>query len=372
MQPPFTTREQQGSLDIQLQHAWDIHHLETAQHALAALHLPQGKNLTLDATQLASLDSSGAWTLLKFAAHAEEQGSNVTWRGFTAEHEELLQLLQNVEVAPLAPIPISQLRDVVEWTGKKTITFVEQFLDSLAFIGETSIAIGRTFRNPSRFRLFELTHHIQSIGINAIPIVMLMAFLISIVLTYQGSGQLRQFGADIFTVDLVAISILREMGVLLTAIMVAGRSGSAFAAEIGVMKINEEVDALRTLGIHPFDMLVLPRVLGMMISLPILTFLANIAGLLATAIACYLLLDISPNQFIERLWQIKISTFFIGMIKAPVFAFLIAIIGCERGMRVKNSAEMVGRQTTAAVVLSIFVVILADALFSILFTSLKI
>jgi len=187
---------------------------------------------------------------------------------------------------------------------------------------------------------------------------------------YQGATQLQKFGADIFTVDLVAISVLREMGVLITAIMVAGRSGSAFAAQIGVMQVNEEVDAMRSLGLDPYELLVLPRVLGLLIALPLLTFLADIVGLVGAWFVSAALLDISWAQFLSRLEAVVTPhTFFIGLSKAPVFGLLIALVGCQRGMMVRASADEVGRQTTLAVVQSIFVVLVFDALFSVFFTT---
>jgi phospholipid/cholesterol/gamma-HCH transport system permease protein len=216
-----------------------------------------------------------------------------------------------------------------------------------------------------------IAHHVYATGVQAIPIVALIALLISIVLAYQGATQLKNFGAEIFTIDLVAISVLREMGVLLTAIMVAGRSGSAFAAQIGVMKSNEEVDALRTMGLDPFEVLIVPRIMALVIALPLLTLLANITGLAGAALLSYLTLDVGLIQFLDRIQNVVgMNTFWVGIIKAPVFAMIIAMIGAYRGMQVTGSAESVGRLTTDAVVQSIFLVIAADAIFSIVFAKL--
>jgi phospholipid/cholesterol/gamma-HCH transport system permease protein len=214
-----------------------------------------------------------------------------------------------------------------------------------------------------------IVRHVQETGIQALPIVAALAVLISMVITYQGFIQLRKFGAVIYTVDLTVISLLREMGVLVTAIMVAGRSGSAFAAEIGVMKLREELSALKTIGLDPIEVLVLPRILALVITLPLLTFLADVIGLAGGGIMSFLLINISPYQYLTRVQTVAdLTTFFVGMIKAPVFACLIAVIGCYQGLSVTGSAESVGRRTTLSVVQAIFLVIMTDAFFSIIFS----
>ena len=205
------------------------------------------------------------------------------------------------------------------------------------------------------------------------PIVCLLSFLIGVVLAFQGADQLRRFGAEIFTVNLLTLSVLREIGVLMTAIMLAGRSGSAFTAQIGTMQVNEEVDALRTLGLDPVEVLVIPRILALLISLPILTFLSDVMGILGGALMAVAVLDLTLSQFLRQLEEaITLTHFLVGMVKAPFFAYIIGIVGCYEGLRVSGSAESVGRMTTKSVVESIFLVIIADALFSILFSVLKI
>ena len=208
-------------------------------------------------------------------------------------------------------------------------------------------------------------------GIHALPIIGLMAVMIAIVIGYQGVAQLRPYGGEDFTINLVAVSVLREMGVLITSIMVAGRSGSAFTAEIGVMKTREEVDALKVMGIEPMQVLVVPRVIALVVTLPLLTFFADIMGLVGGAAIAQSLLDVSPLQYLTRLRQaVDGSDLFVGLFKAPIFAFFIAIVGCMHGLRVSGSAESVGRETTRAVVKSIFLVLALDAFFSILFEKL--
>ncbi|RMG55371.1 MAG: ABC transporter permease [Gammaproteobacteria bacterium] len=245
--------------------------------------------------------------------------------------------------------------------------------DFLGFLGHAASALGRGLIRPGRLRPRSISFHLNATGIHAIPIVAMIAFLISVVLAYQGAYQLTQFGASIYTIDLVAISVLREMGVLLTAIMVAGRSGSAFAAELGVMKSNEEIDALRTMGLDPFEILVLPRLLALVIAIPLLTLLADLVGLFGAGVLSLTMLDLSLPTFLARLADtIEFHTFWVGIIKAPVFALIIGLIGTWRGMQATGSAESVGRLTTRSVVESIFLVIAADALFSILFARLGI
>ena len=219
-----------------------------------------------------------------------------------------------------------------------------------------------------RPRWTPLIYHLEAIGFNAVPIVSLISFLIGVVLAYQGATQLRQFGAEIFTVELVAISVLREIGILLTAIIVAGRSGSAFTAQIGSMKLNEEIDAMRTLALDPMEVLVLPRVLALIIALPMLGFIADIMGLFGGALMCWVVLDITPGLYLQRLNEwVPLAHFWVGLIKAPFFALMIGLIGCFEGLQVEGSAESVGRLTTKSVVEAIFMVIVVDAIFSIYF-----
>ena len=238
----------------------------------------------------------------------------------------------------------------------------------LGFFGRIAAVFGEIFSRPRALRLPSIARHIYETGVTAIPIVALIAFLISVVVAYLGAQQLRKFGADIFVVDLVTIGVLREMGVLLTAIIVAGRSGSAFAAEIGVMQLNEEIDALRAMGMNPIELLVVPRVLALVIALPLLTVIADAMGLAGGALLSLLELHIPPAQFTVRLHEaLSPTTFWAGLVKAPVFALLIGMVGTYRGMQVRESARELGRLTTVAVVQSIFMVILADALFAVLF-----
>jgi phospholipid/cholesterol/gamma-HCH transport system permease protein len=241
----------------------------------------------------------------------------------------------------------------------------------LEYYGRVLTTAGTAFTRPKRLRFASIARHVYETGVQAVPIVALIAFLITLVIAYIGAQQLERFGAEVFTVDLVTVGVLREMGVLLTAIIVAGRSGSAFAAEIGVMQLNDEVDALKSIGMNPYEVLVLPRVLGLIIALPLLTILADAMGLAGGAFLCSWLLDISIPQFVVRMQgSLASTTFWAGFIKAPAFAFLIAMTGTYRGMQVRDSSRELGRLTTVAVVQSIFLVIFANAIFAIIYLEL--
>ncbi len=240
--------------------------------------------------------------------------------------------------------------------------------DILAFTGQAFTRLARNIAAPRRFRIASIVRHIYETGWQALPIITLLSIGTTMVLFYQGASQLQKYGADLFTINLTVISLLREMGVLITAIMVAGRSGSAFASEIGVMKMRGEVDVLRSMGVNPIEVLVAPRLLALLITLPLLTFIADMVGLAGAYLMAHWQLDISLSQYLNRLESIVTpEMLFVGLIKAPVFSLIISLVCTHQGMRVEGSAEKVGQATTRAVVLSIFAVIMADALFSIVF-----
>jgi phospholipid/cholesterol/gamma-HCH transport system permease protein len=289
--------------------------------------------------------------------------------GARAEHKTLLDLICELDLkpAPKAAVP-GRWRQFVEQLGKGSYDARHGTIDLIDFVGRAASWTLGALLHPSRLRPASISRHIAETGIQALPIVGLMAVLIAIVIGYQGVAQLRPFGGEDYTINLVAVSVLREMGVLITAILVAGRSGSAFTAEIGVMQTREEVDALRVMGIEPMQVLVVPRVIALIITLPLLAFFADMMGLLGGAAISQFLLDVSLNQYLTRLPRVVDgSDLFVGLFKAPVFAFFIAIIGCMHGMKASGSAESVGRETTRAVVKAIFVVIALDAFFSVLF-----
>jgi phospholipid/cholesterol/gamma-HCH transport system permease protein len=312
--------------------------------------------------------------LCRILARLAERGGLVVGAVAYAPLAALIALIVRLAPPPARPLPrINPLRRLVAPLGEAVLLVGYVARRLLSFYGQTIVTLGRIALQPRRLRLTSLVHHLEQTCLNALPIVGMIAFLIGVVLAYQGADQLRRFGAEIFTVNLLGVSVLREIGILLTAIVVAGRSGSAFTAEIGMMKVREEVDALRVIGADPIEVLVIPRLLALMIALPLLAFVADILGLFGGALMSIFALGIPAGQFLTQLdGAITPSMFWIGMVKAPVFAFLIALVGCYQGLSVGGSAESVGRLTTQSVVRSIFLVIVADALFSVVFSTIGI
>ena len=316
-----------------------------------------------------ALDTAGAWLILRTQRRLKQGGVEVEVEGIRPEHKALFDAIERIWPEPLAKVrrthPLVRLLDAV---GGAAIKGAGEMLDLLVFLGAVVRAGLRLLANPGRLRPAAFVHHVEETGVKALPIVGLLSFLIGIVLAYQSSGQLRQFGAEVFTIDLLGISVFRELGVLLTAIIVAGRSGSAFTAQIGAMQVGEEVDAMRVIGLDPLEVLVLPRILALVVTLPLLGFFAGVMALTGGAVVATVSLGIPMAQFLRQLQgAVGVEVFLAGLVKAPVFAFLIALVGCSNGLKVEGSAESVGRLTTGAVVVSIFLVIVADALFSILF-----
>jgi phospholipid/cholesterol/gamma-HCH transport system permease protein len=325
---------------------------------------------TIDLAAVTAMDTAGAWLVERTRARLAAAGATVELAGVQPDHLRLIERVRRAGLPErLPPRRHPSLIDVVANLGEATIDSLARGGEMLSFLGAVVMTWGRLWYRPSRIRFTSLVSHIEQVGLDAMPIVGLITFLVGIVLAYQGVDQLRRFGAEVFTVNLVAISTLREMGILLTAIMVAGRSGSAFTAQIGTMQVNEEVDAMRTMGLDPIEVLVLPRVMALVIAVPLLTFFANMMALVGGGLMAMVLIDISPAQFAEQARQaITLWTFWVGIIKAPVFAFIIGMVGCFEGLKVEGSAESVGRLTTQSVVEAIFLVIVFDAFFSILFS----
>ncbi|HEX4241827.1 MAG TPA: ABC transporter permease [Steroidobacteraceae bacterium] len=327
--------------------------------------------LVCDWSHAASPGIGPAWMLLK----ALERRAPQIRPTHTGDPPHFLNLLERLEspgeAAAVGPASHPTLEGSVGRVGRWAVDQGAEVRAVIGFFGRLIAVLGAAFRRPRALRIASVTRHVYETGITAIPIVSLIAFLISVIVAYLGAQQLRRFGAEIFTVDLVTISVLREMAVMLTAIIVAGRSGSAFAAEIGVMQLNEETDALRAMGMNPVEMLVVPRVVALVIALPLLTVIADAMGLAGGGLLSLVNLHIPLSQFTYRLRDaLAPTTFWAGLVKAPIFAVLIGMVGTYRGMQVRDSARELGRLTTVAVVQAIFLVILADALFAILFVQL--
>jgi phospholipid/cholesterol/gamma-HCH transport system permease protein len=366
------TQRTGDGLTLRLSGDWCIDNIGEIEAALAQ-GVEQGtRRMAVDCSGVGTLDLSGAWLLHRRLQEARARGAQVEFVGKAPAHFAFLEEISaQAGEQQTAPRGQTTLRDAIAWIGRGAVLQAKQAHGALGYFGRVAVTGLRSLRSARHLRVPSIARHVFETGIQAIPIVSLIAFLISVIVAYLGAQQLRQFGAEIFTVDLVAISVLREMGVLLTAIIVAGRSGSAFAAEIGVMRLNDEIDALQSMGVDFFEVLVLPRLIGLLIALPLLTIVADAMGLAGGALLSSWLLDISLSQFIPRVQDaLAPTTFWAGLIKAPVFALLIAMVGTYRGLQVRDSSRELGRLTTVAVVQSIFLVIFADALFAIVFVEL--
>lgn len=353
-----------GVSELRPRGRWRAESAAALEREVAGARLAGGR-VVLDAAGLESLDMTGAWFLHRLERRLAESGATWEWRG--ARPEQLEFALGVVGDEPL-PAPPLRRRPPLGEIGKFTVDQWGEARGALAFLGRIFTVLGAAVQRPRRFRLASIVRHVHETGIQAVPIVSLIAFLISVIVAYIGAQQLQQYGGEVFVVDLVTLAVLRELGVLLTAIIVAGRSGSAFAAEIGVMQLNDEIDALRAIGMNAVEVLVLPRIIGLIVALPLLTVIADAMGLAGGAVLSWLLLDIPFTQYLQRMQEaIASTTFWAGLLKAPVFAFVIAMIGTYRGMQVRESSRELGRLTTVAVVQSIFLVLFVDAVFAVVY-----
>ena len=320
----------------------------------------------IDLGGIERMDTVGAWVIHRLARDRGVEVLNADERAASLL-AQVAEADRPVRVRPEQPSgPVRVLGDI----GTATVMAGRTLLGLVGFFGAIMAAIGRVVMNPRRLRLNAVIQRFEIVGVRALGIVGLMSFLIGIVIAQQGAVQLRAFGAEIFTINLVGRITLRELGVLMTAIMVAGRSGSSFAAQIGSMKLAEEVDAMRTIGLSPMDALVLPRVLAATVMMPLLGFYSAILAIIGGGLLCWIALDIPPVTFVQRINEVvPMTDLWQMLIKAPVFGFIIAMAGCFQGMQVEGNAEAVGQRTTAAVVQGIFLVIVLDAIFAVFFTS---
>jgi phospholipid/cholesterol/gamma-HCH transport system permease protein len=368
----LTARRDADELQLALSGEWHALRFNDIETELGTVDLAGLRRVNIAAGQ-AQLDLTGAWLLRDFVDRARAAGAAIEFQGPEPATLALVERCKTGDItAQTHSLEWLDPAQAVEGLGRHAVRGLQSIDGGLSFLGRISVAFARAC-STLRLRPVSIARHVYDTGVTAVPIVSLIAFLISVILAYMGAQQLRKFGADIFVVDLVTVGVLRELGVLLTAIIVAGRSGSAFAAEIGSMQLNEEVDALHAIGIDPIEVLVLPRLLGLVIALPLLTLVADLIGLVGGGLLCHALLDMPLVQYLNRAQSaIASTTFWVGIVKAPVFACLIAISGCYCGMRVRGSSRDLGRLTTLAVVQSIFFVILVDALFAVLFMELDV
>lgn len=351
---------------------WVVPEVARLDRELARLDAGGFTEAEIDASAIGRLDTAGAWLLLRTQRQLQASGLKVGEIAAPARYRPLIEAIARgcSFTEPEAVRPPRNLTDFLERIGRGTMHVLRQGYDLLGFLGRITVEAAEAVLKPRRELPFPaLVHHIEETGLTALPILGLLAFLLGVVIAYQGADQLKRFGAEIYTVNLLGVSVLREIGGLIAAIIVAGRSGSAFTAQIGTMRVNEEIDAMQTLGLNVAEVLVLPRVLALIITLPLLTFFADVMGVIGGMVMSYFSLGITVPEFLRQFQSgIELRTLMVGLIKAPVFAFIIGLVGCFEGLRVERNAASVGRLTTRSVVESIFLVIIFDAAFSILFS----
>lgn len=371
--PLLTATPTGDGLELRPVGSWtavNVNRLEALSEGVTA-EIDRSKAVKLDMNGLSELDTLGAWLLEKLSRRATSAGHRIEVVGlaenYTGLTEEIRQVNRHNPAPVRAPNPIlAQLGEV----GRYAMSTAEDVAVFLQMLGSLFMALLGVVRRPRSLRITSLVYQLYKVGFQAIPIMVLITFLIGAIIAQQGFFHFRKFGAESYTVDMVGILVLRELGVLIVAIMVAGRSGSAYTAELGSMKMREEVDALLTMGLDPVEVLILPRVVALIIALPILSFIGSLAALYGGGLVAQFYGDMGPAIFIARLHEaVSVTSFKVGIIKAPFMALAIGIVACSEGLRVKGSAESLGRQTTTSVVKSIFLVIVLDGLFAIFFAS---
>jgi phospholipid/cholesterol/gamma-HCH transport system permease protein len=368
-------KEEPGGFVLAAAGEWLVATAAELDRLLRAVRVPSGKKVTLDLTGIDRLDTAGAWLLLRTEHDLTTRGNIVEMRNLRPSFEPLIDQVRTAGIIAPARHPRPAYHTIAGFIariGMITLALIARAYSILGFFGVVCTAALRLARHPRRVSMTAIVAQMEQTGVNALPIVGLLTFLIGVVIAYQGSDYLRFYGLESYTIQLTAVSILRELGVLLTAIILAGRSGSAFTAQIGTMRVNEEIDAMRTIGLDPVEVLVLPRLFGLVLTLPMLTLCANFMGIFGGGLMAWAKLGIGIPEFLNHLSTIAPWSFWIGMIKSPFFAIIIALIGCYEGFQVARSAESVGQLTTLSVVEAIFLVIVTDAGFSIFFSSLQI
>ena len=372
--PPLLTVTPSGDvLELRPGGAWTAPNaatLEVLSNSITG-ELDQAKTVKLDMTGVRELDTLGAWLLEKISRRASVAGHPAEIVGVTDNYAGLIEEIHRVNRHNRAPSPalnpvVARLNDL----GRATVGAREDVAVFLQMLGSLALGLAGVMRRPRSLRLTSLIYQLYKVGFQAIPIMVLITFLIGAIIAQQGFFHFRKFGADSYVVDMVGILVLRELGVLIVAIMVAGRSGSAYTAELGSMKMREEIDALSTMGLDPVEVLILPRVIALVCALPTLSFIGSIAALYGGGLVAQLYGGMSPAIYIARLHDaVSVTSFEVGIIKAPFMALAIGIVACSEGLRVKGSAESLGKQTTTSVVKSIFLVIVLDGLFAVFFAS---
>ncbi len=358
----FTIEETPEGPSLRFSGALTLAEISVLHARLSTLSDPPAR---IDLSGIERIDTVGAWVIHRLA-----RDHDATISGASKDAERLIeQVCAADQPFKIRPDRTNPFLRVLGEMGQATVHAGATLVGLLGFFGATLVAAWNLIRNPKRFRINAVIRQFEVVGVTALAIIGLMSFLIGIVIGQQGAVQLRQFGAEVFTINLIGRVTARELGVLMTAIMVAGRSGSAFAAQIGSMKLAEEVDAMRIIGVSPMEALVLPRVIAAVVMMPLLGFYATMVAMVGGGIYCWLALDIPPVTFVQRIREVvPMTDLWVGLVKAPVFGLIIAIAGCFQGMQVEGSAEEVGLRTTASVVQAIFLVIVLDAAFAVFFT----
>jgi phospholipid/cholesterol/gamma-HCH transport system permease protein len=371
-QPALSASVVGEQLKLAASGSWTCSHADVLERqvAAAALQMASARSTTIDMAAVHELDTLGAW-LLERLARGGEAGREARFTGVPNDYRGLLDEVHQVNHRPPALVrkPYAVVAALVT-IGRTTLTLRTSLTIFLEMLGALGMALLRVLIRPQTLRLTSAVHHLYRVGWQAVPIIVLITFLIGCIISQQGFFHFRKFGADAYVVDMIGILVLRELGVLIVAIMVAGRSGSAYTAELGSMKMREEIDALKTMGFDPVEVLILPRILALVVALPILTFIGSMAALYGGGLVAWFYGDMNPSIFIARLREaISVTHFEVGMIKSPFMALVIGIVACSEGLQVKGSAESLGLQTTTSVVKSIFLVIVLDGVFAIFFAS---
>lgn len=367
----FKIEEREGRPAAVLVGDWTSTGLRGAERELQAAAAAR-PGLGIDARDIGRCDTAGAFAIAEASARGGVPADRIAAR---PDLTSLLQLVERSRRAPAAAAPPSRppFEELLTRIGRGVVDGLDELVQTLAFNGRLMVVLFRTLLNPRRFRIAPFFAMVERAGLDALPIVAVTSFFIGAVIAFIGADMLKTFGAQVFTVELIGVAMLREFGIVITAVLLAGRSASSFAAEIGAMKMNQEIDAMRVMGVDPFEALVLPRMLALLATIPLLTFIAMVAGLFGGLIVVWSVLHLSPVFFIKRIAEnVGPKHFWVGMSKAPVLAAVIAAIGCHQGMEVGGDVESLGRRVTSAVVHAIFAIILLDAMFALVFTELNI
>lgn len=350
---------------------WNFSNIIRLRNQIKKITLFRQDGIIFDGDAITKMDSAGASFLVNWITETEQKNTAVQLQNFHEPHLKLMTLIIE-HSASAKDVPKIKTMNPLAQLGKKVVYQIKEARDFLAFVGHLAYESLRVLRHPSHIRFPASVKIIEKAGWQALPIIALLSFMIGVVIAYQTGVKLQDYGANILIVDLIGFAIFREFAPLLTAIIVAGRTGSSFTAQLGIMKINQEIDALNTMGVTPAELLILPRIAGLVVALPLLTFWADIFGVLGGLVMSHTMLNITWYEFLDRFHQqVRLSSLIIGLGKAPIFALIISGIGCFEGMKVQRNANSLGERTTKSVVWSIFFIIVTDAILSIIFSKLK-